>query len=530
MRHMYDLDAVRQFLTENGAQHLPDNDPVLPHECRGTESWLMPCAWKNCAQVLVNFPEHYPDCSPKLYWPSNIPREKLIPHINRQGNICVREDHVVVNPFDPIAELQDVLKKGQKIVETDLSEEEILAEVEDELAAYCSGENYLIHFLPEHLATEMCVLKKAKGKLWETVDFPRQISLSQFDGFGICLGLDQPQILSFIRAPQTHLLNSSEIRSRLVDASNFISDRAGSSKAIELFLVLSIVTKKGVVRVWAELGKLRIKRKSPEELLVNLLEAINTSFHFCLGSEDLSTNRLMRRSKGSTFKEDTLKQRVAIVGCGSLGGFLSDHLARSGVSNLLLIDKGMLEPSNLARHLLDREFLYKFKARGLCEKIKSRFIDSNAIACSADFRSNEAQQALKEFHPDLVVFVTGDTNTDLTAANAALQEKKYPRCFMWIEGAMIAGHIVFEPMEADDSTMIFLHPGGNYKHHGNHNLQMQYEAGCQTAFTPYSAIDMNQFALLSCRQILSWLETMPRIPSALRWNIETLKMEVMAHA
>lgn len=47
--------------------------------------------------------------------------------------------------------------------------------------------------------------------------------------------------------------------------------------------------------------------------------------------------------------------RVAVVGCGGLGGRCIDQLARIGVGTLVVIDADSFEPSNLNRQVLCRE-------------------------------------------------------------------------------------------------------------------------------------------------------------------------------
>lgn len=46
--------------------------------------------------------------------------------------------------------------------------------------------------------------------------------------------------------------------------------------------------------------------------------------------------------------------RVAVVGCGGLGGYLIEMLARLGIGHLTMIDGDVFEPSNLNRQLLSR--------------------------------------------------------------------------------------------------------------------------------------------------------------------------------
>ncbi len=46
------------------------------------------------------------------------------------------------------------------------------------------------------------------------------------------------------------------------------------------------------------------------------------------------------------------KRKVAVVGCGGLGGHIIEMLARLGIGELTLIDGDVFEPSNLNRQLL----------------------------------------------------------------------------------------------------------------------------------------------------------------------------------
>ena len=50
---------------------------------------------------------------------------------------------------------------------------------------------------------------------------------------------------------------------------------------------------------------------------------------------------------------DALHQkRIAIIGCGSVGGFLALSLVRSGILNITLIDPDQIKPENSFRHIL----------------------------------------------------------------------------------------------------------------------------------------------------------------------------------
>ena len=46
------------------------------------------------------------------------------------------------------------------------------------------------------------------------------------------------------------------------------------------------------------------------------------------------------------------RSRVAVIGCGGLGGYLIEQLARLGVGTLVLVDPDVFEEHNLNRQLL----------------------------------------------------------------------------------------------------------------------------------------------------------------------------------
>ena len=54
---------------------------------------------------------------------------------------------------------------------------------------------------------------------------------------------------------------------------------------------------------------------------------------------------------------DLHEKRILVVGCGSVGGFLSVELARSGIGHLTLVDHEDLNEANIFRHVLGRKHL-----------------------------------------------------------------------------------------------------------------------------------------------------------------------------
>lgn len=104
--------------------------------------------------------------------------------------------------------------------------------------------------------------------------------------------------------------------------------------------------------------------------------------------------------------------RVAVIGAGALGSFISDMLVRCGVRHLTLIDHDVIMPGNLVRHLVGPEMVGMSKV----EAVKQHLVRRNEVPGSnittidqALVSGNEAVDLLN--HHDLVVNATADFAT-----------------------------------------------------------------------------------------------------------------------
>jgi Dinucleotide-utilizing enzymes involved in molybdopterin and thiamine biosynthesis family 2 len=82
-----------------------------------------------------------------------------------------------------------------------------------------------------------------------------------------------------------------------------------------------------------------------------------------------------KRNKDTLSDSDQYKlahSRVAIIGCGGLGGYIAEELARLGVGYLVLIDADRLEVSNLNRQIMANEHnLGQWKVDAALERLQS---------------------------------------------------------------------------------------------------------------------------------------------------------------
>lgn len=71
------------------------------------------------------------------------------------------------------------------------------------------------------------------------------------------------------------------------------------------------------------------------------------------------------------FDPDVVKDRIHIIGCGSVGSTLAEHLARYGLSNFVLYDFDVVEDKNIVNQMFDLRDVGRPKVDAVADKLKS---------------------------------------------------------------------------------------------------------------------------------------------------------------
>jgi len=90
-------------------------------------------------------------------------------------------------------------------------------------------------------------------------------------------------------------------------------------------------------------------------------------------------------------------KRVLVVGCGGLGGHITDLLTRLGVGFLRVVDGDVFEPTNLNRQLLsDTAVLGRPKAEVAAEHIRRVSPDTQAEAVNCFMTGENARELIRD--------------------------------------------------------------------------------------------------------------------------------------
>jgi hypothetical protein len=222
---------------------------------------------------------------------------------------------------------------------------------------------------------------------------------------------------------------------------------------------------------------------------------------------DVGASSVYRRSLTNLGRGTLAGKRIALVGCGAIGGYLAPALIRLGAGGegglLSLYDVDQLQPENLGRHRLGYESLFENKAIALKKTLDHEapfaHVDANPIDALAGFP--------KAF--DLLINATGEQAV-AEAINARHVEcgMKGPVLHLWVfgNGDCVQGLWV-------DSTKFACYRCLRH-HDGAHYMQHRFPLsdkpptrafiGCH-AFTPYAVAAPMSTAALACDFVGDWL-------------------------
>lgn len=516
----YPLAELNAYLAKHGRelnhQALEMPDALASEKGR---FFLLPVAWAPGGQLVVHFPVTFPDTLPKIYLTKQAGRPAVVPHVNRPGQICCFEPSTVVNGASPLGILNAVLAKAEVIWTKKYSPDELLAEVEVEFTAYWENGEYNPLFLcngaVDHdriLGITDEVLASNRTVHWVALIEPRKIAKERI---ALVVEVPRERLIELLTDTGKTLLALPDLPIALDTLRGYLAKGTMRKLTLEAWIVLGCETAAGNVFVGLQVvTRFEVDFKKGDFATQSRAWLTKNSFRR-VAVQDVRGRRLRARTAGAERKQELTDARVALAGCGSLGGFVADGLARAGVCHWLLMDTDILRPENVARHLLNFDALYLPKAVAVGAALKRRFADLEIEASSLPVQTEAGKAKVEKFGPTLLLSATGDTNTDLTLSESCRKGAIGDCCFLWVEPNLAAGHLVFQPRGYAMGLHDLHEQVGADAYYYRHRVLAdprslhQIEMGCQVVFTPYSGADMQQFAYAAVLEVAQILRARP---------------------
>ena len=104
-------------------------------------------------------------------------------------------------------------------------------------------------------------------------------------------------------------------------------------------------------------------------------------------------NKIFSRAQ----QEELFEKRAVVIGCGGLGGYAIEMLARAGVGHIRVCDGDVFDETNLNRQLLCTEnVLGKSKAKVAAERINAINSEAKAEPFSCNITEENASEILED--------------------------------------------------------------------------------------------------------------------------------------
>lgn len=214
-----------------------------------------------------------------------------------------------------------------------------------------------------------------------------------------------------------------------------------------------------------------------------------------------------------------LKQRVLLLGCGSIGGYLANDLCQLGVTAIDILDKDIFAEENVHRHFLGFEALsikgLRYKADLIKDRLEALYPYVDIDSLNYQDRTVESflldEDRLTEY--DVIISALGEPTINLEVNRIIYEHHfKVPFICCFNEPYGIGGHVIAINLDSGSclqclytdvasSEMVsfrgsLVSPNQNFK---------KTISGCSSAFVPYSCLDSQQTALLAARMVLDVL-------------------------
>ncbi|WP_437508309.1 ThiF family adenylyltransferase [Sorangium sp. So ce1099] len=211
------------------------------------------------------------------------------------------------------------------------------------------------------------------------------------------------------------------------------------------------------------------------------------------------------------------KRRVALVGCGAVGGHLALLLARAGVRHLTLIDPDKLTAGNTLRHVLGHSAIGTPKVDAMKQEIAGK-----VPYMEIELHRKRIEQLLQSREIDLgkidlLLYAAGDPTVGLYVNEQMHRATSAPALLLtWLEPHGIGGHaLLANTLRAGARgcfECLFDSPLGEGERRNRADFAGPDQhfakdvSGCATMYTPYADLDAARTAELAARLALDFLQ------------------------
>ena len=433
-----------------------------------------------------------------------------VPHLGAEGGLCyLAKGTVVLDIYDPVGQSLACLQRAAAVL-GQILKGEMIEDLAEEFFAYWGGWPCFVDMQGEDLGRQNCIVAQANGNpLWFITDNEDRTTRKLHSlGYQVTdktvltyrvKTTAQPRPLTSHWPPETVgdvLAWQSTLDPR---CRRKIHERIKEGQSKKANGVLIIIESPLMTYGFAVLFDHQVSRKT------KLADRKDSSFG--LKVMPVSVIRIDDRylAQRNIPKSKTLAgKRIALVGCGTIGGYLSDMLVKAGAGScggkLTLVDFDGLLPQNIGRHRLGFPDLLSNKAEAMAKELKRLSPGVEVHALPVDVRQAQLGKL------DLLIDATGEES--LGHWLCGRYRAPTPMLSVWIEGPGTAVRALLRT-NASGACYRCL-----WQSHRRGELRSTIDAlpnilaghGCEGLYVPFPASVSVQAASLGAEMALDWVK------------------------
>lgn len=207
------------------------------------------------------------------------------------------------------------------------------------------------------------------------------------------------------------------------------------------------------------------------------------------------------------------EKRVLLLGCGALGGFIANELARAGILRLTVLDNDTLTYENLFRHVLGKKHVRKNKVDGIKDDIEGRLPYVEVFPVCLSLEDALASDRINVGDFDLIVSALGNPTVELAFNKYVHYTDSPPIIFTWLEPYGIGGHALLTRLKGSPKGCLQclyvnsedgdLYCRASFAEKGQ--VFAKNINGCRNVFTPFGSLDAIKTAEIATRLAIGTL-------------------------
>ncbi|MFC6280881.1 MULTISPECIES: ThiF family adenylyltransferase [Polaromonas] len=435
---------------------------------------------------------------------------KAVPHLGADGSLCyLAKGTVVLDIYDPVGQSLACLQRAAAVLGRILKGE-MIEDLAEEFFAYWSGWLCFVDMQGEDLGRQNCIVAQAHGNpLWFITDNEERTTKKLHSlGYQVTdrtvltyrvKTTAQPRPLTSHWPPETVgdvLTWQSTLDPRCRRKIHERIKEGQSKRANGVLIVIeSPLMTYGFVVLFdhqplTHKAKLADRRDSTFGLKVMPVSVIRIDDRY-LAQRNIPNLRTLAG------------KRIAVVGCGTIGGYLSDMLVKAGAGTcggkLTLVDFDALLPQNIGRHRLGFPDLLSNKAEAMARELKRLSPGAEVHALPVDVRQAQLGKL------DLLIDATGEES--LGHWLCGRYRAPTPMLSVWIEGPGTAVRALLRTTALGACYRCLWHS------HRRSELRSTVDAlpnilaghGCEGLYVPFPASVSVQAASLGADMALDWI-------------------------